>query len=264
MAMVYCRECKKEVSDAAATCPHCGIAEPGKGARPKPTAKDGFVGLLIFGAIISALVYACSGGSDKTETPADPPAPSVAAVVDERPDFGITPAQFIAAYNAALKAMPRVENAESIFMPEPRFTPGKEFDAYRIDMEEDSSLYYICNASKQTGKINGLTIAYGGNGGNASQTLLSILSVTMAVRHATGSQKLSQTVPDILGEAARQMKNPKSETKTRKMDGYQLAGVGLPGNGILLMVTKDEEKAPEEKGKVAEEKDKGKKKSRQP
>lgn len=28
MALKACRECKKEVSDSAATCPHCGIKNP--------------------------------------------------------------------------------------------------------------------------------------------------------------------------------------------------------------------------------------------
>ena len=30
MALVKCKECKKEISSAALTCPYCGIPEPGK------------------------------------------------------------------------------------------------------------------------------------------------------------------------------------------------------------------------------------------
>ncbi|MFE1572194.1 zinc ribbon domain-containing protein [Comamonas odontotermitis] len=65
MAIVYCRECKKEVSDAAVTCPHCGIAEPGKGAKPKPTTKDSIIGLLILCGIVGGLVFACSDSKEE-------------------------------------------------------------------------------------------------------------------------------------------------------------------------------------------------------
>jgi RNA polymerase subunit RPABC4/transcription elongation factor Spt4 len=30
MAMTTCKECKKEVSDSAKTCPHCGVKKPGE------------------------------------------------------------------------------------------------------------------------------------------------------------------------------------------------------------------------------------------
>ncbi|QMV75009.1 zinc ribbon domain-containing protein [Comamonas piscis] len=65
MAIVFCRECKKEVSDAAATCPHCGIAEPGKGAKPKPTAKDTIVGLVVVCAVVGGLVFACTDSKEE-------------------------------------------------------------------------------------------------------------------------------------------------------------------------------------------------------
>jgi ABC-type ATPase with predicted acetyltransferase domain len=30
MAMTTCRECKKEISSEAKTCPHCGVSAPGR------------------------------------------------------------------------------------------------------------------------------------------------------------------------------------------------------------------------------------------
>lgn len=50
MAMTACKECGKDVSDAAATCPHCGIISPGIAAKQltkrESSAVKGFVGLL--------------------------------------------------------------------------------------------------------------------------------------------------------------------------------------------------------------------------
>ncbi len=33
MALTKCKECKKEVSTSAKTCPHCGVKDPGFGAK---------------------------------------------------------------------------------------------------------------------------------------------------------------------------------------------------------------------------------------
>lgn len=30
MALIRCKECGKEVSSSAVTCPHCGVPEPGE------------------------------------------------------------------------------------------------------------------------------------------------------------------------------------------------------------------------------------------
>jgi RNA polymerase subunit RPABC4/transcription elongation factor Spt4 len=33
MSLIACRECKKEISNEALTCPHCGVSEPFKSLR---------------------------------------------------------------------------------------------------------------------------------------------------------------------------------------------------------------------------------------
>ncbi|WP_051219408.1 DUF4875 domain-containing protein [Oceanobacter kriegii] len=61
MAMTKCKECKKEVSSKAKTCPHCGIKKPGEKLSD---AIGGLIVLIVIGWIISLFV----GGDDK---PAD-------------------------------------------------------------------------------------------------------------------------------------------------------------------------------------------------
>lgn len=61
MAMTTCRECGKEVSTEAKSCPHCGVAAPGK----KPASvKDGLLGLAIMAALVGFGVYSCSDSDD--------------------------------------------------------------------------------------------------------------------------------------------------------------------------------------------------------
>ena len=50
MALVPCRECGKEVSDAAERCPNCGISTPSKKRRQIKLATTLLIVLLILGA----------------------------------------------------------------------------------------------------------------------------------------------------------------------------------------------------------------------
>lgn len=58
MALTKCKECRKEVSTKAKTCPHCGTSSPGVGT------KELAVGLFAI-AVVAALGFsACSSGDD--------------------------------------------------------------------------------------------------------------------------------------------------------------------------------------------------------
>jgi len=65
MAMTKCKECKKEVSTSAKTCPHCGIKSPGVKAGD---ALKGFI--LIFFVIF--IFVQCSGSDDSSPTASTP------------------------------------------------------------------------------------------------------------------------------------------------------------------------------------------------
>lgn len=59
-----CRECKKEVSDEAATCPHCGVA--------KPVKKDTSLSAIILAAIFGLFVFKACSPSSSTPSAAAP------------------------------------------------------------------------------------------------------------------------------------------------------------------------------------------------
>lgn len=60
-AMTKCKECKKEVSNKAKTCPHCGVKEPG--ANVGRDVGQGLVGLIV--VVVLYLIY---GGDDDKNT----------------------------------------------------------------------------------------------------------------------------------------------------------------------------------------------------
>jgi hypothetical protein len=69
MAMVWCRECGQAVSDQAASCPTCGVAQPGEGSTG-PTAgaqpeRKWFLGCLVapVALVLLVVVLVTSGGS---------------------------------------------------------------------------------------------------------------------------------------------------------------------------------------------------------
>ena len=60
MAVTACKECKKEVSNRAKKCPHCGISNPGV------TGKDYLIGAAILGALIVFVPKVCSSSSSSS------------------------------------------------------------------------------------------------------------------------------------------------------------------------------------------------------
>lgn len=60
MAIKPCRECTKDVSTEAKTCPHCGVSDP---TKAKASPKDTLIGTAVLIAIVAGLVTMC-GDSD--------------------------------------------------------------------------------------------------------------------------------------------------------------------------------------------------------
>jgi len=51
MAIIACKECTREVSDKAASCPHCGVSIAGAPPRKPHRAKSWLYGILIVGLL---------------------------------------------------------------------------------------------------------------------------------------------------------------------------------------------------------------------
>jgi len=68
MALTQCRECGKQISDAAKVCPHCGVPKP---VKPKPASKSGCLFLLAIGIAI-ALLTSINGGDKSSSVSVTP------------------------------------------------------------------------------------------------------------------------------------------------------------------------------------------------
>ncbi len=64
MGMVKCRECGKDVSDQAKTCPHCGVA------KPAPESKLGLYVKLGLGAVLVIAMARCTSGQEERKSQA--------------------------------------------------------------------------------------------------------------------------------------------------------------------------------------------------
>jgi hypothetical protein len=72
VALTKCKECKKEVSTQAKTCPHCGVKNPGV------SKKDMLIGLGAIALITVIGFTACSSEDEVAEKPAGPTAEEIA------------------------------------------------------------------------------------------------------------------------------------------------------------------------------------------
>lgn len=66
MALKPCKECKKEISTSAKTCPHCGVSRPGTSSRDVVVGIGALVAL--FGGCVALLGH--SGSGDEKGKPA--------------------------------------------------------------------------------------------------------------------------------------------------------------------------------------------------
>ena len=77
MALTTCRECGKEVSDSAKTCPHCGVDAPGNPAATVPATPaapapgEGGVTALIFVIIVGLVLWWIFSPGDDEEPATD-------------------------------------------------------------------------------------------------------------------------------------------------------------------------------------------------
>jgi len=74
MALINCPECKKEVSDSAKTCPHCGYklieddVKKTDSQSKKNKKKNGCLTLLIIGAVLIVIFYIIGSNGDDSSS----------------------------------------------------------------------------------------------------------------------------------------------------------------------------------------------------
>ena len=244
MAMVFCRECKKQVSSDAPACPHCGVLEPGKGAASVPSTKDALLGFLALAAIVGGVLFACSeGDTNKANTSSQQTTPTAPSAQEKQQpkDFGITPSDFRNAYNNLLQTTLGSDGQE-LRMGSVSVTQGESADSFKQSILSGNT-YIIGRVSKRTGKVDDLMIGVGGGSGGSSIKSAShaIMATVFAVRAVSGldaESGVGNAITEMLGEAAAQLRDPSLTTEARMIGGYRLHAVGVKDVGILLSVSR--------------------------
>jgi len=75
MALHPCRECGREVSSEAASCPHCGVKAPVPPLPVPDIGKKWMIGVPLVLLTIALLARACGGSDAGSYTPSSSPAP---------------------------------------------------------------------------------------------------------------------------------------------------------------------------------------------
>lgn len=70
MSLVKCRECGKEVSTEAKTCPHCGVS------KPTPPAKVGTATTVISILVAVVIAYQCTKNKNDSQAESKPAPPT--------------------------------------------------------------------------------------------------------------------------------------------------------------------------------------------
>jgi len=114
MALVKCRECGKDVSSEAPTCPHCGVVKPAPKKAFNPSISGGQGCLLIIVILVVIGIIAGSG---------DSPSGSQASSEPSKPSFESRKYEAIAGARDAVKQM--LKDPESAqFSDETAFPQG--------------------------------------------------------------------------------------------------------------------------------------------
>lgn len=205
MALTKCKECKKEVSNKASKCPHCGIANPGLTAK----SMLGGCALLIVGLfIVSALIAAAldGGADDASNASSTSPAPAVAAAPSTSTPaaptsepapakhFDYTAAEYRKYFNAVMREI-----------DEPARLPagvqrGAVNDTFKGEINRHAHLVGV--VGKDHGKVLSITVIGAGDGTEASgaNILLGALGAMAAafpdVELKTVGQELNRLITD--------------------------------------------------------------------
>lgn len=163
MALTQCKECKKEVSTTAKTCPHCGVKDPGFGAKQKLS------GCLIMIIIVAAIAYFVGGDDEKKTTEA----PKACSNTDTQCNFDTN------LVDAITKCKPLVERAAKFEyewtdgMLDPMFSHGRinskknEFTfigdkvKFTNGFNAKTNMTYSCTLDLKTKEVTDFNIAQG-------------------------------------------------------------------------------------------------------
>jgi hypothetical protein len=215
MAIIACKECTKEVSDKAASCPHCGVSIAGVPPRKPRRAKSWLYGILIIGLLgWGALTTLWLAG--------------IIPVPKQLVDLvGISsrPVRTIKAFEKTAEPVPLMATAPTAFQPK-----SVDSAVYRTSVEQ-LSLEYDANEVAIQSKIGNNPIRVTGSVGEINEDTSAHPVVTL---RTGGDDRADMVLTDDQRSAAAQLsKEDAVEIQCRKM---QRIASRLHGSGCALVL----------------------------
>jgi|GEM_PF-6297055 len=230
MALVLCRECGKEISDSAETCPNCGFKERNPSSeklkwymRTGPVVlwilffwPVGFIGSLkntsmkkgvktllniVFGLwfcflSLTIVIGVSSEGTSSGTVAAAPESPTTAVEVasEEKATLGLTVSEYVISYNQALRAL---ENQGSL-----KITVEETSDGIKsLQLAIDENRAMIITADAETDEVSGIVFIGAGDGSVDSgvNVIMGSVATVMALENPNMSQDERAVILDNLG-----------------------------------------------------------------
>lgn len=246
MALKPCKKCKQEVEDNAKFCQHCGVKDPGVGA------KEMIAGSLGLALIVSLIVYSCSGEEEKENPVAENVAASVETVEHQTPstpvlespasvpqdevkedapqpshhNLGMTPDEFRKAYNVMIGQI-----EESWRVAEFDIQEGSVNNVFNVKLGNTSHI--VGRVDKVNDQLLDVTVLVGG-GGTPDDNIHAVavmLSVAQVTTQGASKEKISNAVNNMMTKALESLENPKAKPKPLKIGNreYNISASHLTG-----------------------------------
>jgi len=230
MALMPCRECKRDVSTEAKACPHCGVKSP---TKAPPSAKEGIAGLAILVLLAGVGISMCSRQDAESNPSASAPTTTpVASTKDSGTGLKEAPA---ATLGLTPKAYADRANAEFVklgmdlrFPSRIDLLKGDSRNSFNVELAP--FMHVIGMVDTASGEVMDVTLlGAGGQGTEAAATFLATAVVVSkaAVTDDGLAKKVGQQVGDFLLN-----KRADQEVVTKVLGRVKLYHVRDPNMGI--------------------------------
>jgi hypothetical protein len=230
MALAPCKECKKEVSTGAKTCPNCGVKDP------TITRTDKFLGLILLIGIVGVVVYACSPSSPPKESasPAAVTAPASTAPAaqpateETRPNFGFDSNEFRTRFNSLAKDF---GNGWPIQRP---FTisNGSKKNTWNHTIAETPM---IGTVDKQSGRLESVMVTV--TGGDNTKTMNTMSLLLIVGNSLTGGDRREQVSATLVRLMKKAMDSKDADTASDSVGNVTISATLIQGMGMLVAFT---------------------------
>ena len=225
MAMMPCKQCKKEVERTAKTCPHCGVT------NPAVSTKQTVLGVAALAAIVVAVVVACSDSSTPKSTEAAAPAPATAAsstppTAEVRPNFGFDSQEFRTRFNAVAKEVGK----EWLIQQPLALTQGSKKDTWTFIAPGETPV--VGTVDKQSGNMESVMATL--TGGDQEKSIKAFASLHMIANALTKNASRDDVSAALMSAVKKAMAGSGGDPVRETIGRVQISAKALQGVGVMV------------------------------